>query len=895
MCPYLRLGLALIVLLAPLATQATVLFGADGKRLPEANEANVADWPTSLVLVGATRCGATIVGPRVVLTAASCIADGSIGTLRLDGVSIDVECRHAAAYANDKSADFALCSAHEQIPGGFYQRIDFDPARMAAGAQVILSGHGCQYPGGVDGSFGALGVGSAMVSSAASGDASMLVIGGVALCSGDAGSGAYSLREDGSRVLIGVGSRSDGVQRSWIAAIASPAFLGWARPWARARGVAVCGLEPDGTGCQLVPEDENQVAAPPASNAESVFTLARPETTKLESGIAIAARAGETVRDAITRACGAQSDAFFAALAASYLSETGDAITPNMEFSAAQTLRVPVCSPTFVESEKVQVEKGDTAWTLFQRTRARLERAGYPVAWSAATGAPNEIVFLDELAAKNDNVSKSRNYRLEPNSQVSIPTVAESQSVAGMSVEPVFALSAAELQSSSRTCKSVPADPRRHPYDLEALLEALAANGDYSRRGDESHALFTTVLVADSGLLGAGTGIFRKSALARDRKATDFAGIIPISGSRKVEHGTQVASLILGGPLMARFQTLRELRIIKLAVTRLYSKVVREARTSQGLEAVEIVDVEPTTFAALVDRARNGSLIVNLSVKTATPIPDIKAALGPNENVLFVVAAGNDDGDLDTPGTQVFPAEYGGDDQSNLLSVGSVEPDKTKAPFSNWGSKSIDIATEGCEIPVVSYDVAGSHFVLQSSNGTSLSAAIVSFAAALVKAESPDMTPREIKRRILSSATLNSAESKHVRDGRTLDIVKAVSMHEDLVQWNAPSGLKESRGRVFLTYEGQVQVREKAIQVCSDATFSAIKLLKLVPHYRTQDGVALAKIYYLDEQQEQRSKPFESAECVLSAGFGLAIKEDDAANVASMLDMADVVDVVMAN
>jgi hypothetical protein len=254
---------------------------------------------------------------------------------------------------------------------------------------------------------------------------------------------------------------------------------------------------------------------------------------------------------------------------------------------------------------------------------------------------------------------------------------------------------------------------------------------------------------------------------------------------------------------------------------------------------------------------------------------------GPN--YLFVVAAGNGNaahvGQLlkappagAAPSYPVFPAIYGGPDnegQANLISVAALMKDESdrwsRATFSDYGPAFVEIGAPGCSILVEDFDRdEGSWTVARRlADGTSFAAPLVSFTAGLISAENPDLQAQAVKNRILISADLNPTLVSEVADGRSLNVVKAISVGDDLLQTDH----RILRGTMrFINWgTGEVYGSNQPIPIaCSELapgeSLQTVDILKIVPGFNKSAKPQFADTFpdrvYVARGAHRMFKPF---------------------------------------
>lgn len=181
-----------------------------------------------------------------------------------------------------------------------------------------------------------------------------------------------------------------------------------------------------------------------------------------------------------------------------------------------------------------------------------------------------------------------------------------------------------------------------------------------------------------------------------------------------------------------------------------------------------------------------GVRVLNMSIGGEEPAPVLAEAMtyGQIRGVLFVVAAGNGSG---VP--VYYPAAYAG-----VLAVGALDPRGRRASYSNIGPElgvmapggGQNQASEGILSTLPTYAHVLSLGQTQSSwpghgrvSGTSQASPLVAGLAALILSQEPDLSPDQVRLRILaSSADMGSSGFDHETGWGRVDALAALGMRQ---------------------------------------------------------------------------------------------------------------------
>jgi subtilisin family serine protease len=181
-------------------------------------------------------------------------------------------------------------------------------------------------------------------------------------------------------------------------------------------------------------------------------------------------------------------------------------------------------------------------------------------------------------------------------------------------------------------------------------------------------------------------------------------------------------------------------------------------------------------------------------------------------NTLFVFAAGNDGMSNDDYGTS--PANIKAD---NVITVGATYKNEFFAPFSNFGTKMVDIAAPGM---LIDSAIPGNDYLKVS--GTSQAAPLVANVAAKIKDANPKLTPSEIKKILLGTVDAKGFLREKVSTSGIVNSERAVVAAEMSKSLDLTTSIKKAN----------VQVRDAEVVNDGSVLPNAVVPMPLYPMFK---------------------------------------------------------------
>jgi len=279
-------------------------------------------------------------------------------------------------------------------------------------------------------------------------------------------------------------------------------------------------------------------------------------------------------------------------------------------------------------------------------------------------------------------------------------------------------------------------------------------------------------------------------------------------------HGTQV-----GGCASASTNNGTGIAGVGYNTRLLYTKHFADNQPSSA------VSYSSNLYLGVIYAAENGAKIINCSwgsTVRSQVYQDIITYVTLDLGCLVVSAAGNSGN-----GTSLYPASY-----DYVLSVAATDADDKQAWFSNYGSK-VDLSAPGVSIYTTSYNN-----LYSSPDGTSLSAPIVSGAAALVWSHFPNYTPLQVAEQLRVTAdenfTLLNPSLEHQFGKGRLDVYAALTtsspsiraLEYELVNASGSVAGPGDEAFLYLDFFNYLESTSGGLEISISTTSTAITITK---------------------------------------------------------------------
>lgn len=166
-----------------------------------------------------------------------------------------------------------------------------------------------------------------------------------------------------------------------------------------------------------------------------------------------------------------------------------------------------------------------------------------------------------------------------------------------------------------------------------------------------------------------------------------------------------------------------------------------------------------------------------------TLIAEGKNMVAAAPDTLFVFAAGNDGMSNDK-----YPTSPTNIDADNVISVGATYKYDFIAPFSNYGTKTVDVAAPGM---LIHSQIPGGEYLEVS--GTSQAAPYVANIAARIKDTNKNLTPKDIKKIIMGTVDEKSFLTDKVKTKGIVNMNRAVHAAKLSLSSDVDTAINEAR------------------------------------------------------------------------------------------------------
>jgi subtilisin family serine protease len=190
-----------------------------------------------------------------------------------------------------------------------------------------------------------------------------------------------------------------------------------------------------------------------------------------------------------------------------------------------------------------------------------------------------------------------------------------------------------------------------------------------------------------------------------------------------------------------------------------------------------------TAIRGIAFAVTNGARVINMSFiggGSFDPLFSDAITNAQNADVVVVVVAGNDTGDVDGVSGARYPCNF---TQPNLVCVAALDQNYALASFSNWGASSVDVGAPGTNILSTGGSAELSNTSYNTISGTSMASPEVAGLAAMLRAFNPQYTFADTVNAIKNGGKSVPALAGNTTTGKAVDVMSS------LAYINPPTGV----------------------------------------------------------------------------------------------------------
>jgi len=212
-------------------------------------EVDISKWKYVVkVTIGNSGCSATLVGPKVALTAAHCGATGATVAFKIGTKSFTGKIERSSLYpAQDH--DVAVIILDQEATAAEVGLFAVVGGVATTGTEYYLQGYGCTQPGGGGGSDGKLRGGKARMTGESGFDMVSGGAGQAALCFGDSGGPLFISDDNTKPVILSINSKGNIRDKNYNARLDKRESKDFLTAMTTKYSVKICGINGDQALC----------------------------------------------------------------------------------------------------------------------------------------------------------------------------------------------------------------------------------------------------------------------------------------------------------------------------------------------------------------------------------------------------------------------------------------------------------------------------------------------------------------------------------------------------------------------------------------------------------------------------------------------------------------------